>query len=339
MNSFLANLASDRAKRREARIRQLQQERDAREQALFARFPRLTEIKATLAEISLDMARIALGLPARLQKDPGALRQLAGALQGERLRILAAAGISPRELEIHWDCSDCQNTGWLPAEQVDGDRVLPQQKCHCLQQEEIDDLYRISGLTQPMRRHTFDSFDRTVYPEAVRAEAEAVRAACEQFADAVIDGRETLNLLLMGDVGRGKTFLCTCVANRLLATRRTVVYLTFLEFLDLTRKVRFESAEEGEDALRLLLEADLLILDDLGAEKVSEFVLQELFRVINTRMNRGVPFVISTNLDAEELQATYTARIFSRLAGSCRVCQLEGDDIRGVLAVRRMSAG
>lgn len=335
MKSFLTNLGSDRAKRREARIRQLIQERDAREEAIFGRAPRLREIKLLLAEIGLDMARLTLRRATRFGKDAEELGDWARTLIGERNALLASLGLSVQDLDVQWDCDACENTGWLPVEQVDEERVRPQQKCHCLLQEEIDDLYRVSGLAHPMRQHTFDVFDLTVYPAEIRGYMEGVRAECEQFAYDVADGKPVQNLLLVGGVGRGKTFLSSCIANRVLQAKRTVVYLTFLEFLDLTKRVTFDAQDDEIDGVARLLEADLLVLDDLGAEKVSEFVAQELFKVINARVNRGAPMVISTNLDPETLQATYSERIYSRLAGTSVSFMLRGDDIRLILRKRR----
>lgn len=331
MNSLLTSLASDRVRRREARIRELLLERDAREEAIFQSLPRLREIKQLLIEIGLDMARLTLRRPTRFGKSGEELSEWAQVVGREREELLAQAGRSSSELDVTWDCSDCQNTGWRPAQQVDDETVRPQEKCHCLLQQEIDDLYRISGLTRPMRAHTFVTFDSSLYPAEIRAEIEGIRAECEQFADDVSAGAARHNLLLMGGVGRGKTFLSTCIANRVLAAKRTVVYLTFLDFLDLTKRVRFDTPDEEIEGLSRLLEADLLILDDLGAEKVSDYVLQELFKVINTRINMGMPLVISTNLDTEGLEQTYSDRIFSRLIGTSMRFLLEGDDIRLIM--------
>jgi DNA replication protein DnaC len=338
MITSLRDLASERMRRRELRIRQLIQERDAREAAIFARIPRLREIKEIQAEIGLDLARLMLKVPTRFQMTFEQLKAWSQELRAERDALLAQHRIDPSELEVHWDCPDCKNTGWLEPQQVEPDKVLPPRKCRCLIQEEIDDLYRASGLTGPLRQQTFDRFDLTLYPEEDRPYMARVRDYCRQFASRVIAGEQPESLLLMGDVGRGKTFLSSAIANMVLEAQRTVVYFTFSEFIDLARLHKLDDDEEYRVGLQRLLDADLIILDDLGAEKVTEFVGQELFNLINYRMNRSRPMVVSTNLTPSEIEEAYGQRIASRLLNGFDALLLKGEDVRSVLKRRRLSS-
>ncbi len=81
-----------------------------------------------------------------------------------------------------------------------------------------------------------------------------------------------------------------------------------------------------------ILTCDLLIIDDLGTEKVSDNKIEELFNIINTRLlnqnHKITKTIISTNLTAQEIVNLYTLRIGSRLAGSYRFLRFFGDDIR-----------
>jgi DNA replication protein DnaC len=137
-------------------------------------------------------------------------------------------------------------------------------------------------------------------------------------------------------VGRGKTFLSSAIANVAVAARRTVVYFTFSEFLDLIRLHKFDDDAQYQEGTQRLMDADLIVLDDLGAEKVTEFVGQELFTIINHRMNRQLPMVVSTNLSPGELEDTYGPRIASRLLSGFDACMLRGGDVRKVLRDRRL---
>ncbi|HEY8345695.1 MAG TPA: ATP-binding protein [Symbiobacteriaceae bacterium] len=329
------NLANERARRREARIRQLEQERDAREAAIFARIPRLAEIKREKAEIGLDLARLLLGKPTRYGRTVAELQERARQLDAEWEELLRRHHVDPHDLEVWWDCPHCKNTGWLPPE-FDGDRVVrPARKCACLIQEEIEDLYRAAGITGPLREQTFERFDLTVYPPQDRDHMAKVLEVCQDFARRVAEGTQEESLLLTGDVGRGKTFLASAIANVALAARRSVVYFTFAEFLDLLRLAKVESNEEYMEGVQRLLDADLIILDDLGAEKVTDFVIQELFTIINHRMTRKRPMVISTNLTAAEIEQFYGERIASRLLYATKFVPLRGEDVRLVLYRRR----
>lgn len=84
-----------------------------------------------------------------------------------------------------------------------------------------------------------------------------------------------------------------------------------------------------------MLDADLIVLDDLGAEKVTEFVAQELFTIINHRINRMLPMIVSTNLTPAEIEESYGQRIASRLLFGFEALPLRGEDVRRVLRRRR----
>jgi DNA replication protein DnaC len=325
-------------RQREARIRQLQQERDARESALMARLPRLAEIRAIQSEIGLDLARLMLGRPTQFGKTFDELQSWSKELSAEREALLEANGYSLRDLEVWWDCPFCQNTGWLPAEMTAEGTVLPQEKCKCLRQEEMEDLYRFAGLTGPLREQTFDRFDLTVYPPSDRRYMEQLLRFCKNFAASVVRGAQDESLLLVGNVGLGKTYLASAIGNAVLESGKTVVYLTFAEFLDLIRLHKFDDQEAYMAGIQRLYDSDLIILDDLGAEKVTEFAAQELFSLINARMNRRRPMVVSSNLEPESFHEVYGDRIASRLLNGFEVCRLVGEDVRRVLRNRRLKS-
>lgn len=338
MITSLRGLTSERQRRRELRIRHLEQERELRESAIMARVPELAMLKSVQSDIGLDVARIMLRVQTKFGKSFEELQAWSRQLSVEREALLQKHKVNPRDLEIWWDCPDCKNTGWLEPEPAGPDTVHPPRKCHCLIQEEIGDLYRAAGLTGPLRQQTFDRFDLTVYPQADREYMRMVLERCKRYAELVARGEQQESLLLMGDVGRGKTFLASAIANVSVAAKRSVVYFTFAEFLDLVRMHKFDDDEQYREGVGRLLEADLIILDDLGAEKITEFVAQELFTVINHRMNRQKPMVVSTNLEPGELEDSYGPRIASRLMNGFDAFLLRGDDVRRVLRRRQATS-
>ncbi len=325
ISSLQDSIRQERISRRELSRQKLIADRNSRLLKLVVAIPRLGEIQDTFAQIALDLGRLTLGEKGRLGHSVTELQALSKQLQEERQRLLAANHIPPEYLEVWWNCPKCQDTGYVGTE-----------KCQCLIQQEIDALYHRSGLPPALLEETFERFDPTVFPEHVRDHMLGVRDACLQFADRVAKGIPTDGLLILGDVGRGKTFLCSAVANRILQSGRTCIYLTFANLLDLIREARFEDSAEGRVNLDLLETVDLLILDDLGAEKPSEFVMQELFKIVNGRVNAGLPMVISTNLVMKELEETYDFRVVSRIIGASQYLKVEGEDIR--LLKKRLAA-
>lgn len=322
-SSWRTRLSTELAEKRSRRRAQLRAERDQREARLFEAFPRLAAIQREKARLAVDLARLAASLPARSGLDRLGLGERAAALEEEWAALFRAQQIPPEYLDVWWDCPRCRDSGWLG----------PAEKCNCLLQAEIDGLYHLSGLPPALLGQTFDSFRVDLYPAEARPFVERVLAECREFARRVARGEPVQNLVFLGGVGLGKTFLSSAIANTVLQAGRTVLYVTLSDLLDLIRRYKFDDVDP--EALSHPRTAGLLVLDDLGGEKVSDFWLQELFTLINHRVNHRLPLVVSTNLSPMALEEVYTARVYSRLIGSARVLQLEGDDIRLVLKQQR----
>ena len=90
----------------------------------------------------------------------------------------------------------------------------------------------------------------------------------------------------------------------------------------------FRREEAQTDLLDELCNADLLVLDDLGAEFSTSFTVSVIYNIINTRIIDGLPTIISTNLTLEEIEAKYSQRVSSRLLGNFKMIRFIGNDIR-----------
>ena len=112
---------------------------------------------------------------------------------------------------------------------------------------------------------------------------------------------------------------------------KTVLYQTAPIMLDNILDYRFGKSDYTE-LYDNIINVDLLIIDDLGAESLNSFKLSELFNIINARLlsqnNHITKTIISTNLNMNNLMDTYGERIFSRLASYYNVCRFFGEDIR-----------
>ena len=104
-----------------------------------------------------------------------------------------------------------------------------------------------------------------------------------------------------------------------------VVYKTSDELIKNLRDIRFNNDYNLES---LLLNCDLLIIDDLGAEHLNEFSITELFNIINKRILTKKKMLISTNLTLQGITKQYSERIASRLIGDFKLCKFYSEDIR-----------
>ena len=136
------------------------------------------------------------------------------------------------------------------------------------------------------------------------------------------------NLFFCGDTGLGKTFLSACIAKQVAARGFSVAYESAVHLFTNMEHAKFRSDEDAQEKADKYSDCDLLIVDDLGTEIVGQFTLTALYTLINDRVLRGKPTIISTNLTTEGIARRYNPQIASRLRGNFRRVTFLGDDIR-----------
>ncbi len=176
------------------------------------------------------------------------------------------------------------------------------------------------------------SFERPPVTSMDQMVVRVVRTFCEEIEQNLANGR---GLWLMGDVGTGKTTLAMLVSKSALKAGRSVAIYSLPKLL--ARMRRTYEAEPGEDSFLQLFErltsVDLLHVDDLGAEKSSEWVLEQLYSLVNERYEAQRSILVTTNLDQAKLEEQIGARTVSRLVEICGdPLPLFGEDRRVRLA-------
>ena len=156
----------------------------------------------------------------------------------------------------------------------------------------------------------------------------AVKGYLEAIDDRLDDGE---GLWLMGDVGTGKTTLAMLVSKAAVEAGRTVAIYSLPRLLSRIR--RTYDAEAGEQSygefFERLTQVDLLHIDDLGAEKRSDWVLEQLYSIVNERYESQRSVVVTTNLRPPDLEEQIGPRTVSRLVEICGdPLPLFGDDMR-----------
>lgn len=141
------------------------------------------------------------------------------------------------------------------------------------------------------------------------------------FTDFRSDGK---GLLLYGPVGTGKTYYAACIANKLIDEGFTV-YMT--KFTDLVNLIQSKSFQDKPEFIESINRYSLLIIDDLGTERESAFMQEQVFNIIDSRYRSGLPFVITTNLSWAEIkqpQNVQYARIYDRIIERCFPVEVAG---------------
>ena len=310
---------------REYNKKQLQNRRDQETRIALAEkeLPELSQINGEIASLSMKCARRLLEGEAASIDD---LKTEIAAYGIHRKALLKNAGFPEDFLEMHYSCPDCKDTGYQNNE-----------PCHCLKNAEIKALYESSNLMDILNHENFDTFDDSYYDDTIvnenlsltaRQNIRKVKTVCLDYIKHFDDSYD--NLIFYGSTGVGKTFLTHCIAKKLLDTSHTVLYLTSLQLFDILErnKFRHEDISTSNEQIAYMLQSDLLIIDDLGAELVNGFTSSQLYYFIEERHINRKSTIISTNLSFQELRDRYSERIFSRFIGFYHFFLIIGDDIR-----------
>ena len=176
------------------------------------------------------------------------------------------------------------------------------------------------------RKYRGVGFDRPPVSDIDASVTSAVRAYVRRLDEHLDSGR---GLWFEGDVGTGKTTLAMLVSKAALDAGRTVAIYSLPRLLAEIRTTFDEDADRSYVALLDRLTAvDLLHVDDVGAEKTSPWVLEQLYALVNARYEEERSMLITTNLDREALAEQIGARTVSRLSEMCEVLPLYGTDAR-----------
>ncbi len=290
---------------------------DERRRALWETIPGLREIDARLAATGPRLMAIALKKSGETVES---VRADVEELNAKRAELLENHGYPKDHTAPKYDCPVCGDSGYVNGK-----------ICSCMRRELILAGYESSGISKLMQTQTFETFDLDYYrssPDVYR-NMSYVYGEMKNYA-ATFSPATSPSLLLCGGTGLGKTHLSTAVAKTVIESGYDVVYTGTIGMMADFEKARFGNASGIESGLGgdRYFECDLLIVDDLGSELTNQFTVSCLYNVINTRINRRTPTVISTNLNQKELNARYCDRITSRIFGEYLPLLFSGNDVR-----------
>lgn len=260
-------------------------------------------------------------MKARLDQDTEALDVLKNQedlLIAERDRLLADAGYSKDYLAPIYTCKKCHDTGFLPENRT---------KCTCFMEAQTRLLFEQSGIFDLIAVQNFDTLSFEYFNEEEASSYSNALNISKKFTGNF--NSDYQNLVFYGNVGTGKTFLSCCIAKELMEKGFSVTYCSADKLFKNLVDLRFNDDKEAYFSfMEDINQCDLLIIDDLGTEAISERVKADLFTCLNNRDLLKKATLISTNLTLDELNRRYSERIFSRVSSHFTFCKFEGRDIR-----------
>lgn len=299
---------------------------DERHEELYKEIPELKQIHHDIIELSVKQARAELLNPEAAQTSMAEYTASKDALLSRKAEILIQHGYPVDYLSPIYTCAACKDTGFTNGK-----------SCRCFDQAKLHALYENSNLAEILEKENFSTFSEEYYDDTTihenlsitpRENIRRIKEICQSFIKHFDESYD--NLIFYGATGVGKTFLTHCIAKELLDSAHTVVYLTSLQLFDILEKNRFHKDDPytTNEQIAYILNSDLLIIDDLGAELTNSFTIPQLYYFIEERHNSKRSTIISTNLSFSDLRERYSERIFSRFTGYYDFKQIVGNDIR-----------
>ena len=313
-------LLEDYARQRTAN--ELAQERRTREAVEKA--PRIDALRAESASLALSAMRAIIdGKTEAERNDIARNMKVRGlAINAEIRNLLKAAGLPEDYLDMTYRCPVCRDTGYVGE--------APARFCDCFEARLRLRQYE-DGSMAGVDEQNFSRFDPGVIPEAdgQRAQMLKIRRLCEAYADEFPDFRYR-NIVMTGGGGLGKTFLLNCIFERVTSRGFSAVRITAFRMFEAMRQQHVGN-DEKFDGFSALIEAPLLLIDDLGTEPMMRNITVEyLFTLLNERMANRRHTVIATNLTPTQLKERYGERVASRMLDTVvgTTALFKGKDLR-----------
>lgn len=269
---------------------------------MFEEHPMLFKIKKSIDELWIANLKGEISFAEASEK--------ADALDLKFKKYLSDNNIPERLSKYEPKCARCGDSGYVAG-----------RMCACLKQYVWG-----SGVLHERSCGGFDSYDPKLYSDEDNvSKAEKAYEKCSEFARTF---EKTGNWLLMsGKPGSGKTFFAGCIAREVERRGFTVLFTTSYNLIEKFTP-SYTQGEDDKTFINAVFSCDLLVIDDLGTERKTDFSERILFNVLNERYNRKKAVVFTTNYSVNEIYSYYGERLVSRIVGCTSGVNMPEDDIR-----------
>jgi DNA replication protein DnaC len=281
--------------------------------------PGLADIDSELHSVSMKIMNAAMTDKMHLDAKLEAIKTENNNLLIKRASLLEQNGYSADYDSPQFECPICSDTGYIGLT-----------FCECVKKQLSTDIYTSSGLGKALFDKSFDNFSLKYYSGKGDGEVSdkenmtMVYNLCKRYAQRFTPSSESI--LMIGGTGLGKTHLSAAIAKGVLEKGYYVIYDSAQSIFDGYDAVRF--GKEPKELIKKYENCDLLIIDDLGAECLTQYTVAVFSSLLNWRIVNSKPTIISTNLSPQQIKKNYGERVYSRLLGESLIMKFSGQDIR-----------
>ena len=285
----------------------------AKNEELFAACPKLKELLSERNADYFSALKMCAASPEKKNEIMADVKKRDEIRKAEELKLINKSGFTPEELEPVYSCKKCNDTGYVYIN--DAKRL-----CTCVLKRVYVETYGASDIGA--LEGSFEKYDSSIFKEN-----SLLAQKRKQYAQNYCGGAQKPIMLFIGMAGLGKSYLMQCMAKELAKKTDKVVYINAFRLFECFRLHRIGIF----DSVLPLTECDYLFIDDLGSEPFTKNVTAEyLFDLIETRAEKNLKTIISTNIEGTRIKERYGEKISSRLFAekTADVIRFEGEDIR-----------
>lgn len=205
-------------------------------------------------------------------------------------------------------------------------------------EEEMRRVQRLKDASMMDDKYRKASFSSYMVREENKKAFQTARAYVRDFQTMIKDGHpktgeKNIGLVFYGKVGTGKSYTAACIANALMEMKVSVIMTSFVKILQ-----DIQSREDEANYISVLNGCKLLIIDDLGAERNTDYALEKVYNVIDSRARTDKPMILTTNLSFDEMMRNPDIRyrrIYDRIFETCIPVEMPGKSFRIMRAAQR----
>lgn len=302
---------------------------EERQSTVYSLIPEIEDIDRAIATVGVRYSTKIINGSMSASELAVAMEKELSELKRKRKDVLAAHNMNEDIFDVPYECDICKDTG-----ETEG------KKCVCYKQKMrkfmADAASRISSIPVDFGSNSFKNADFSYYSQdedptlgvSPYDNARNIYRTCLNFCRNF--GNSYENLYIYGPAGVGKTYLTSCMVAELLNSGHGVIYQTAYKLFSFLEDCHFKRStlENAELLKKAVYDCDLLIIDDFGTEFINSYTQAVLFDLLNTRLLEKRATIINSNLNMNDVRATYTDRISSRIMGEFTLLRFVGNDIR-----------